>query len=47
VDGRPRDGRDVLGARQVVGIDGDHAVATFAAVDGNRIQLLAVSLQVL
>jgi hypothetical protein len=38
---------DVLGAPQVVGVDGDHAVATFAAVDGNRTQLLAVSLQVL
>jgi hypothetical protein len=31
----------------VVAIDADHAVATFAAVDGSRTQLLAVSLQVL
>jgi hypothetical protein len=38
---------DVLGAPQVVAIDADHAVATFAAVDGSRTQLLAVSLQVL
>ncbi len=38
---------DVLGAPQVVAIDADHAIATFAAVDGSRTQLLAVSLQVL
>jgi hypothetical protein len=38
---------DVLGAPQVVAMGADHAVATFAAVDGSRTQLLAVSLQVL
>jgi hypothetical protein len=38
---------DVLGVPQVVSVDGDHAVATFATVDGDKTQLLAVSLRVL
>lgn len=38
---------DVLGVPQVVSVDGEHAVATFAAVDGDKTKLLAVSLQVL
>jgi hypothetical protein len=42
----PRDA-DVLGAPQLVSVDGEHAVATFAAVDGEKTKLLAVSLEVL
>jgi len=38
---------DVLGVPQMVSVDGEHAVATFAAVDGDQTKLLAVSLQVL
>jgi len=38
---------DVLGLPQVVSVDGEHAVATFAAVDGDKTKLLAVSLRVL
>ena len=38
---------DILGAPQVVAVDGHHAVAAFAAMTGDRAEVLAVSLQVL
>jgi hypothetical protein len=38
---------DVLGVPEVVSVDGDHAVAAFAAMTGDRAEVLAVSLQVL
>jgi hypothetical protein len=38
---------DVLGVPQMVALDGDRAVATFAAFDGDRTELLAVSLEAL
>jgi hypothetical protein len=38
---------DVLGAPELVSVDGDHAVAAFAAMTGDRAEVLAVSLQVL
>jgi len=38
---------DVLGAPKLVKIDGEHAVATFAATSGNGFELLAVPLEVL
>jgi hypothetical protein len=38
---------DVLGAPKLVTIDGEHAVATFAATVGDRFELLAVPLDVL
>ena len=38
---------DVLGAPQMISVDGDHAVATFSTVDGDETELLAVEVQVL
>ncbi|HEV3191869.1 MAG TPA: hypothetical protein VGY54_15265 [Polyangiaceae bacterium] len=38
---------DVLGTPRLVKIDGEHAVATFAATSGDRFELLAVALEVL
>jgi hypothetical protein len=38
---------DVLGAPDLVAIDGEHAVAAFAATSGERFELLAVSLEIL
>jgi hypothetical protein len=38
---------DVLGAPEVVSVDGDHAVAMFTTVGDDRSELLAVPLQVL
>jgi hypothetical protein len=38
---------DVLGAPQVAALDGDRAVATYSVMNGDRAELLAVSLQVL
>jgi len=38
---------DIFGAPQVVAVDGHHAVAAFAAMTGDRAEVLAVSLQVL
>jgi hypothetical protein len=38
---------DVLGAPELVAVDGEHAVAAFAAISGERFDLLAVSLEVL
>ena len=40
-------GEDVLGAPDLVGIDGERVVAMFAATAGERFDLLAVSLKVL
>ena len=38
---------DVLGSPQIISVDGDRAVATFAAVHDDRTELLAVELRVL
>jgi hypothetical protein len=38
---------DVFGAPELVAIDGEHAVATFAATSGERFELFAVPLEVL
>jgi hypothetical protein len=38
---------DVFATPDLVAVDGDHAVATFAAISGARFELLAVSLEVL
>jgi hypothetical protein len=38
---------DVLGAPQVISVDGSHAVAAFAVMADDRAEILAVSLQVL
>jgi len=38
---------DILGALQVVAVDGHHAVAAFAAMTGDRAEVLAVSLEIL
>jgi hypothetical protein len=38
---------DVLGVPEVVSVDGDHAVAAFAAMTGDRAEVLAISLEVL
>jgi len=40
-------GSDVFATPDLVAVDGDHAVATFAAMSGERFELLAVSLEVL
>jgi hypothetical protein len=38
---------DVIGSAQLVALDRDHALATFAAASGERFELMAVSLEVL